>query len=102
LRALALSPALIEIAWPGWLLAACLAEIAAARSLLVHLVGAAAVAVAAFLATTPAPDAASVQLVLAAGLVAGFTHWLVAGRSAGLTPPAPRRRDGGDPQPPHA
>lgn len=103
LGALALGSTLIDIVWPGWLLAACLAEIAGARSLLVHLGGAAAIALAGLLASTPRPDATSVQLILAAGLVAGFVHWLVAGRSAGLALPAPGPRGGeGDPRPPHA
>ncbi len=103
LRALALSPTLVEIVWPGWLLAALLAEIAGSRSFFLHLLGAAAVAVGGILATSPVPDAASIQLILAAGLVAGFAHWLVAGRSAGLASPAPRPSgEKGDPQDPHA
>lgn len=102
LRALALGPTLIEIVWPGWLVAALLAEIAGSRSFLLHFAGAAVIAVAGLLATMPPPDAASVRLILAAALVAGPTHWLVAGRGAGFALRPTRDAEGGDPRPPHA
>ena len=102
LRALALGPTLVEIVWPAWFVAALLAEIVGSRSLLVHVLGAAAIAAGGLLADTPPPDAAAVRLVVAAGFVAGFVHWLVAGRGAGFALRGTRAGSGGDPQPPHA
>ena len=84
LHAVALGPTLVEVVWPTWFVAALLAEFVGSRSLLVHVLGAAAIAAAGLLADTQPPDAASVRLILAAGFVGGFAHWLVAGRSAGF------------------
>lgn len=102
LRALALGPTLVEAVWPAWLVAALLAEIVGSRSLLVHVLGAAAIAAGVLLFDTPPPDAAAVRVILAAGLVAGFAHWLVAGRNAGFALRGTQAGSGGDPQPPHA
>ena len=102
LHAVALGPTLVEVVWPTWFVAALLAEIVGSRSLLVHVLGAAAIAAGGLLVDTPPPDAAAVRVILAAGFVAGFAHWLVAGRSAGVG----RRTDAGnaegDTRPPHA
>lgn len=95
----AVVPALILTIWPAWSIAALLAEVAAARSLLVHVFGAALIAVAGLLATLPLAGGAAIQLVAAAGLTAGFAHWLVAGRSAGFRSPFDGK---GDPRQPHA
>lgn len=84
LHALALGSTLVEVVWPAWFVAALLAEIVGSRSLLVHVLGAAIIAAGGLFVETPPPDAAAVRLILAAGFVGGFAHWLVAGRSAGF------------------
>lgn len=56
------------------------------RSLFVHLLGGGAIALYLFLVannTTDQPPQQDIIITLAAGFVAGFIYWLVAGRSAG-------------------
>lgn len=91
LRGFAMTVVFVHVVWPGWLLFACLAEIAALRRLFVHLAGFAAIAAGAVGATAVPPSPAALSLAAAAGFVGGFAHWLVAGRDAGIAlPPTPR------------
>ncbi len=69
----------------GWLAFAVLAEVFALRGLLVHLVAFAGVAAAVNLLEPAATDGA-VRFAAAIGFVAGFAHWLIAGRTAGFRP----------------
>lgn len=80
---------LAGVVWPAWAAAVALAEVTGIRSLLVHLLVAAAIAVVGVMGTAPLVGIGQVQAVAAMGLVAGFAHWLVAGRSAGLARPRP-------------
>jgi hypothetical protein len=103
LRGAALVPAMASAVWPAWFVAAVVVEIAGLRSLALHVFGFAALALLALVAAMPAAPPALLQLATAAGFVAGFAHWLVAGRSAGVADRAPDAVAGkGDPQPPHA
>mgnify|MGYP001765889132 CR=1 FL=1 len=101
-RAAYLLPTLAQVVWPAWLVAILLSEIAAIRSLAVHLVVPPFLAAFALIAAAESPPAALVRLAIAAGLVAGFAHWLVAGRSAGVRPLTDARNAEGDTRPPHA
>ena len=107
--------------WPMWLVAGLVIEVAGVRSLLLPLFGFPALAVVclyAFAAATlgdctgrTAADcngvftdvpATALRVLVAAGLVGGFLHWLVAGRGAGITMRPERTSAGGDLRPPHA
>lgn len=101
-RGALLLPILAEVVWPGWLAAFLLAEIAAIRHLAYHLFVPAVIAAVGVVATTEMPPGGFVRLAVAAGLVGGFAHWLVAGRDAGLALRGTRDPSKGDPQPPHA
>lgn len=104
-RAAYLLPTLAQVVWPAWLVAILLTEVASIRSLAVHLFVPPLLAAFALLAAAEAPPTALLRLAIAAGLVAGFAHWLVAGRSAGVRrPEAARdaRNAEGDTRPPHA
>lgn len=118
--------ALAKAVWPGWLAFALLAEVAGLRSLLVHLLGFAAIALFGAVALLPTDLSVCVatadwdcgrtavhtaietlpgsifRLLAAAGLVGGFGHWLVAGGSAGLRPSTGVAPGKGDARPPHA
>ncbi|TBW40080.1 hypothetical protein EYW49_05285 [Siculibacillus lacustris] len=89
LRGAAIVPALAVAVWPAWLAAGLIGEALGVRGLIVHLVAGAALAVAGVAATLPGIAAGGLQLAAAAGFVAGFVHWAIAGRSAGLTRRAP-------------
>lgn len=91
-------PLLAAIVWPAWLGAVVLGEVTATRSLLVHLIVATAIAVVGVMGGAPVVGLAEIRSTVAVGLAAGFTHWLVAGRSAGLLASS---RLGGAPRPPH-
>jgi len=93
---------LVQAIWPGWLVVAVLGEIVALRSLLGLLAAFAVVAVVATFGLLPAVSPTTLRYAVAAAVVAGFVHWLVAGRGAGfaLRPPQDDRK--GDPRPPHA
>lgn len=92
-----------QVVWPGWLALAVLIEIAGLRSLALHFVGFVAVALLGLLGTMDHVPPSMLQVAAAAALVGGFTHWLIAGRAAGLASPAPDLvRGKGDPQDPHA
>lgn len=87
-----------RIVFPGWLVFAVLAEFLGLRSLLVHLVAFAAIALVAAVGFAPEAPAVVLRLAVAAAFVAGFLHWLVAGRSAGLAPsPASGKGDAHEP-----
>lgn len=101
MRGATIAPVLATVVWPGWLIAGVLGEVVAARSLAVHLIGATVIAVAGVIGALPVAGPAHVQATAAAGLVAGFVYWLVAGHSAGVI----RRTAGsveGGPRSPHA
>lgn len=99
---LELSTVLVQAIWPGWLIVALLGEIVALRSLLALLAAFAAVAIVSVFGVLPAVPPLELRYALAAALVAGFVHWLVAGRSAGFAL-RPTQDDGkGDPRSPHA
>lgn len=83
-RLAVLAPALAHFVWPGWLVAALLAELAGSRSLLLHLFGAALLAIAGTVVLDPTGNLLLPRLAAAAGFAGGFAHWLIAGRSAGL------------------
>jgi hypothetical protein len=113
--------------WLGWFVFALYAEIVGLRSLLAHLFVFAAIALLGVVALAPVEvttciatvdidcgrtmvdtvmrtvPGAVFKVLAAAGFVAGFGYWLVAGGSAGFREPptgfAPRK---GDAQPPHA
>lgn len=93
-----LLPVFAAIVWPAWLGAIVLSEVTGARSLLLHLVIATAIAVVGVMGGAAVLGPAQVRLVAAIGLSAGFAHWLVAGRSAGIRRPS---RVAGAPRPPH-
>ena len=97
-----LLPILAQVVWPGWLVAFLLAEIAAIRGLAFHLLAPAVIAAVGVVATTETPPGGFVRLAVAAGLVGGFAHWLVAGRSAGHGLRETQSPAEGDPRPPHA
>lgn len=93
-----LLPVFVSIVWPAWLGAIVLGEVTGARSLLLHLAVASGIAVLGVMGGEPVLGLAQVRLSAAIGLCAGFAHWLVAGRSAGIGRPLPSR---GAPRPPH-
>ncbi len=70
-------------------------EVLAVRSVTIHLAAGMAVVLVGFVSpwtgsVTRAPEQIHEwTLILAAGAVAGFAYWLVAGRSAGILPPDP-------------
>mgnify|MGYP001767538411 CR=1 FL=1 len=97
-----LLPILAQVVWTGWLLAFLLAEIAAIRRLAFHLFVPAVIAAIGVVASIEVPPGALVRLAVAAGLVAGFAHWLVAGRNAGFALRRTQSAAEGDPRPPHA
>ena len=101
-RAAHLLPIMAQVVWPAWLAAALLAEIAAIRGLAFHLLAPAAIAALGVVAATEATPGSLVRLAVAAGLVAGFAHWLVAGRNAGFALRQTQSPAEGDPRPPHA
>lgn len=72
------------------LIAIVLAELFGWRSLILHLVIGAGIGLSAFLlgigGGEPPAARSDLQLGAAAGAVAGFVYWLIAGRKAGLTP----------------
>ncbi len=102
-RGIELAPTLVEAIWPGWLLLAVVVEVIGLRSLIVHFAAFAGLAVVAVLGLLPEAGPTTMRLAVAAAFVAGFLHWLVAGRTAGLSDPtaALAARKGG-PQEPHA
>lgn len=85
-------PLFPAIVWPAWAAAIVLGEVTATRSLLVHLVVATGIAVVGVMGGAPLLVVGEIRVVAAIGLVAGFTHWLVAGRGAGLASPRPVAR----------
>lgn len=93
-----LLPLFASIVWPAWAGAVVLGEVTATRSLLVHLVVATGIAVVGVMGGAPVIGLAQMKATAAIGLSAGFVHWLVAGRGAGLRAP---RRLAGDARPPH-
>lgn len=93
-----LLPVFASVVWPGWLGAVVLGEVIGARSLLPHLVVATGIAVVGVMGGAPVLGPAQIQIVAAIGLSAGFAHWLIAGRSAGIRRPP---RVAGAPRPPH-
>ena len=93
-----LLPIFMTIVWPAWLAAIALGEVTGTRSLLAHLVVATVIAVVGLFGGAPVVGLVHVRAITAVGLVAGFVHWLVAGRSAGLGTAA---RVAGAPRPPH-
>lgn len=98
MRAGLLLPVFSTIVWPAWLVAVVLGEVTGARSLLLHLAVATAIAVVGTMGGAPLLGPAQLRLIAAIGLSAGFAHWLIAGRSAGIRRPFPER---GAPRPPH-
>jgi hypothetical protein len=113
--------------WLGWLAFALYSEFAGLRSLLVHLLGFAVIALLGAVALAPVEIATCVaapgldcgramvetvmtrvpgsifRVLAAAGVVAGFGYWVVAGGSAGFRAPAARPApERGDARPPHA
>ena len=94
-------PVFAAIVWPAWAGAVVLGEVTATRSLAVHLLAAAAIAVIGLMGGTPTVGLAEIRAVVAIGLSAGFAHWLVAGHGAGLRPSARTASLEGDPRPPH-
>ncbi len=99
----AIAPVFATVVWPGWLLAAVLAEATGARSLAIHLIGAAVIAVVAVIGSLPLLGLTQIQITAAAGLAAGFAHWLIAGRSAGVVVRSTSATTvEGGPRPPHA
>lgn len=91
-------PLFAAIVWPAWLGAVVLGEATATRSLIVHLIVASGIAVVGVLGGAPVVGLAEIRSTVAIGLSAGFVHWLVAGRSAGLLVSS---RLGGAPRPSH-
>lgn len=91
-------PLFPAIVWPGWLGAVALGEVTATRSLLAHLLVATGIAVVGVMGGAPVVGPSEIEAAAAVGLSAGFVHWLVAGRGAGLFPP---RRLEGAPRGPH-
>lgn len=103
MRGAALAPVMATVVWPGWLVGILVGETVGSRGLASYLIGAAAISVGGVVGTMPLVGLAHVQSTAAAGLVAGFVHWLIAGRSAGFADPRSVRVSGaGDVQPPHA
>jgi hypothetical protein len=82
-------PAFVHFVWPSWFVAALLSELTGTRSLLLHLFGAALLALAGTVAFGPAGSLMLPRLAAAAGFSAGFAHWLIAGRGAGPRRPRP-------------
>ena len=97
-----LLPILAQVVWPGWLAAFLFAEVAAIRRLAFHLFAPAVIATVGVVAVTETTPAHLVRLTVAAGLVGGFAHWLVAGRNAGFALRETQSPARGDPRPPHA
>ncbi|NLH81785.1 MAG: hypothetical protein GX458_13185 [Phyllobacteriaceae bacterium] len=93
-----LLPAFAAIVWPAWAGAVVLGEATATRSLALHLLVAAGIAVVGLMGHAPIVGFVEARAAVAVGLSAGFAHWLVAGRSAGLLD---RRRGAGAPRPLH-
>lgn len=91
-------PLFASIVWPAWAGAVVLGEVTGTRSLLVHLIVAAGIAVVGVMGGAPVLGLTQIQATAAIGLTSGFVHWLVAGRGAGLVA---RNRAGGDARPPH-
>lgn len=91
-------PLFSGIVWPAWLGAVVLGEVTGTRSLLAHLIVATAIAVVGVMGGAPVVGLAAIRATVAIGLSAGFVHWAVAGRSAGLRVSG---RLGGAPRPPH-
>ncbi|MCE1235454.1 MAG: hypothetical protein LWW93_03760 [Hyphomicrobiales bacterium] len=94
----ALLPLFAGIVWPAWVVAVVLGEITATRSLLVHLLVATAISVVGVMGGAAFLGVERLESTAAIGLTAGFVHWLVAGRGAGLTAPP---RLAGAPRPLH-
>lgn len=88
----ALLPLFAVMVWPAWVAAIVLGEVTATRSLFVHLVVATGIAVVGVMGGAPVVGLLQIKVTVAIGLVAGFTHWLVAGRGAGLASPRPVAR----------
>lgn len=86
------------VVWPVWAAAVVLGEITATRSLLVHLVVATLISVVGVMGGMALLGVGTLSICAAIGLSAGFVHWLVAGRTAGLRAP---RRLAGAPRPLH-
>lgn len=93
-----LLPIFAGIVWPAWALAVVLGEITATRSLLAHLLVATLISVVGVMGGTTLLGIGGIEIAAAIGLSAGFVHWLVAGRGAGLAAP---RRLAGAPRPLH-
>ncbi len=103
MRGAVIAPVLATVVWPAWFLAGIVAEILGVRKLWVHLLAAMVIAVVGVVGSLPLVGLAHVQSTAAAGLVAGFVHWLIAGRSAGfMTRAVPAAMVEGDARPPHA
>lgn len=99
----AIAPVFATVVWPGWLLAAVLAEATGARHPAIHLMVPAAIAVVAVVGVVPVAGVMQIQTTAAAGLVAGFVYWLFAGRAAGVRAQTTSATAvEGDPRPPHA
>lgn len=88
--------------FPAWLVLVLVFEVVAMRSLLLHLVAFATIAVLAVVAAWPQAPGEVFRVVAAGGFAGGFLHWLVAGRGAGVTMRAEQSSTEGDPRPPHA
>jgi hypothetical protein len=91
-------PLFAAIVWPAWAGAVVLGEATGTRSLLVHLGVATAIAVVGVMGGAPVVGLTQLQATAAIGLTAGFVHWLIAGRGAGVVAPRSAR---GDARPPH-
>jgi hypothetical protein len=85
-------PLFPAIVWPAWAAAIVLGEVTATRSLFAHLVVATGIAVVGVMGGAPLLAVGEIRVIAAIGLVAGFTHWLVAGRGAGVADPRPVAR----------
>ncbi len=88
--------------YPTWLVLILAIEAAARRSLLVQLATFAGVALLAVTAARSQVPGEIFRATAAAGFVAGFAHWLIAGRNAGFALRRTQNPPTGDPRPPHA
>jgi hypothetical protein len=88
--------------YPAWLVLILVLEAAALRSLLVQLAAFAGVGLVAVATAWPVAPGEVLRATAAAGFVAGFAHWLVAGRNAGFALRRTQSPPTGDPRPPHA
>ncbi|MDK9695150.1 MAG: hypothetical protein OEL76_02020 [Siculibacillus sp.] len=97
-----LFPILIRGVWPLWLVLIMAGEFLRLRALAAPLFGFPALAAAAVLTTIETPPGDLLRVLAAAGLVAGFVHWLIAGRGAGISMRSGQDSSEGGPRPPHA